>query len=78
MSLGGGFQRVQLFQFLGSHFLERRGDGSFFDIDFLAGEVFQLLHRLGQRLEADRLPGENSDDRKAGLFVKGVRDAGSW
>ena len=31
-------------------------DGSEY-IDFFAGEVFQLLHGLGERLEADRLPG---------------------
>ena len=46
VGLGGGLQRVELFQFLGGDLLERRGDGSFFDIDFLAGQVFELLHGL--------------------------------
>ena len=57
MGLGGGLQRVELLQFLGGDLLERRGNGPFLDIDFFAGQVFELLHGLGERLQADRLPG---------------------
>ena len=78
MGFGGGFQRVEFFQFLGGHLLERRGDGSLFDIDFLAGQVFELLHRFVSVLSPTDCRGENSDERNAGLFVNGVRDAGSW
>ena len=35
-------------------FLNADGDGSFFNVDLLAGEVFQMLDSRGERLEADR------------------------
>src|SRR5208337_3190150 len=56
LCLGSSFQRIKLLQFIRSNLLEGRGDCSFFDIDFYTREVLQLLHGLGERLEADRLP----------------------
>ena len=53
MGLCGRLQRIELFKFLGGDFLERRGDGSFFDIDFFSGQLFKLLDGLRERLEAD-------------------------
>ena len=78
MRFGGGFQRMELFQFLGDDLLECRGDRSFFDIDFLSGQVLELLDRFVSVLRPTDWRGEKSDDLKAGLFVNGVRDAGSW
>src|SRR5207302_3437200 len=84
MGLDSGFQRVQLFQLLRSHLLESSGNSSFFDINFLSGEVFQLLHRFCERFQADglsrgkerrtesRIIGERRSGRRILVIVKAV------
>jgi hypothetical protein len=78
MCLGGGLQWKELFQFLGDDLLEGRCDRSLFDVDFLSGQVLELLDRLGERFQAGGLAGRKERDLKAGLLVNGVREAGSW
>ena len=74
MGLGGCLQWVELFQFFSGDLLERCGDGSFFDIDFFPGQVFKMLYRLRERLEADRLP--RRKERRLETSVAGQRRAG--
>ena len=57
MGFGEGFERVEFLQFLGSHLLEGGRNRPLLDIDLFAGDVFELLDGLRQRLQADRLPG---------------------
>src|ERR1039457_1330736 len=57
VSFSSRLQRVQLFQVLRSHLFEGGGNTSFLNINLFSRQVFQLLDRLSERLETDRLPG---------------------
>ena len=53
MGLDEGLERIEVLQLLGGDLFKCGGNGSLFDINLLAGDVFKLLDGLGKDFQTD-------------------------